>query len=209
MEHLSNVDALVALLLEELGYRREIGSHVSKVCVKVHHLKLSSTLHLKDIKYLCRIRSSTRHHGHPTWTADSLLNKGFLKHDSAFGHLVNVWSLHGRTSKGGRGDTCIGAQVGSEVVRSDEQDVLPHLVWIGCNHCIKSDLVQEEGGVRGGASNVDVQGCCIRCQVCFQGEVDREPTPNISLADQTTAYLDELFLTTVEAFPGVQLVRHK
>ena len=82
-------------------------------------------------------------------------------------------------------------------------------VWIGCNHCIKSDLVQEEGGVHRGASNVDVQGCCIRCQVCFQGEVYREPTPNISLADQTTAYLDELFLTTVEAFPGVQLVRHK
>ena len=40
---------------------------------------------------------------------------------------------------------------GAEVVRSDEQDVLPTLVWIGCNHYIKCDLVQVEGSIWGGA----------------------------------------------------------
>ena len=156
MEHLSDVDALVALLLEELWYRREIGSHISKVCVQVHHLELCLTLHLEDVKYLCRIRSSPSHHRHPTWTADSLLDKSFLKDDSTLGHLVNVWGVHGRTSEGGGGDAGIGAQVGTEVVCSDEQDVLPTLIWIGCNHSVKGDLVQEEGGIRGGSSNVDL-----------------------------------------------------
>ena len=40
---------------------------------------------------------------------------------------------------------------GAEVVRSNEQDGLPTLVRIGCNHYIKYDLVQVEGSIWGGA----------------------------------------------------------